>query len=315
MYSVHLNGDIVLSTGNAALHPESRTARNREFNKCKYNKHLATCDHVLAHCKEWDFKLDKMLAEPGAVKKICPFECDPFCPGKIRLSMIAKKKTFRVDYQALRRVTTSCIKAIQESPYKMIFFTLTFPKFKKHEITDSQANKCFSNFVDNLRTNYDTSHYVAVRERGTINGRLHYHCLVTLPFVDFRRLNLAWCRSISQFCEYSPNAVSSDPKARIIRDSIGASKYLCKYFNSVRKNKEVSRTRLIFISHGCRSDSLKLTEYEINTLLENYSFEVKKLNDYTIYFHVDDYDNFLSDRIFTLFNYPARGQPLIHNKN
>lgn len=318
MYNVHLNGDIVLSTGNAALDPETRIARGREHFKCKFNKYVAECEHVQEHIHNWDFKLDNHLSDfkPGSkIQKICPFECDPFCPGRVRLSEISRKKTYRIDYKHYRRIVTSCIKAIHESPYKMIFFTLTFPKYKKHEITDQAANNCFSNFMDNLRTNYNTSHYVAVRERGTINNRLHYHCLVTLPFVNFNRLNLAWCKAISEYCEYSRNAISTDPKNRVITSTVGSSKYFAKYFNSVRKNKQCSDTRIIFISHRCRSDSRRLTEHEVNTLLSDYSFEIRKLNDYTYYYNVDDYNSFLTDRIFELFNYPARGQPVIHNKN
>jgi hypothetical protein len=90
--------------------------------------------------------------------------------------------------------------------------------------------------------------YVAVREHGTKNNRLHYHLLCNIPYIDFRWLNSYWCDIIADYCDPSPNAVQTDPKTKFIHNPIRAMKYVCKYF--AKSIGTTSESRVFFISNN-----------------------------------------------------------------
>jgi len=166
---------------------------------------------------------------------------------------------------------------------EILFITLTFGEYKHgKEITEQQANDCFSNFVDRLLKEHDRGNYIAVRERGENNSeRLHFHCAIELPFVDFRTLNNLWNSCIQRFCNYSGRALYTDPKARFIKTTTGAVRYMCKYIS--KSIGQRSDTRVIFVSKEVAQAVIKkrMTVEQLLELKNKYScLKTERINDY-----------------------------------
>lgn len=107
--------------------------------------------------------------------------------------------------------------------------------------------------MENIRKSkkYRAEGYIAVRERGGKNDRLHYHLVVSIKFVSFIDLNRAWCRAISDYCEFSKNAIQSDGSNRVLKSPSRAIRYICKYISKSKNLK--SWTRLYFVSNNLLS--------------------------------------------------------------
>ena len=58
--------------------------------------------------------------------------------------------------------------------------------------------------------------YIAVKEYGEITKRVHFHFIVSYPFIDFRYFNDIWVNTISDICFYSSCAVRRTPGAPAI---------------------------------------------------------------------------------------------------
>jgi hypothetical protein len=257
MLSVHYSGDIV-STPDKEVGYLLECKRKRIKQICKYNQYESACK-VWQNCIK-TYQNIKRTNQEGRCEldnKIC-------CPGRMKSFLNSlKKKTYKIDYMTYRKLASASHSLVKNSPHKVLFLTLTFPKFKHDEITDKQANECFSKFVENMRTNYQSGGYIAVRERGSVTHRLHFHLLIDLPFIDFRIINGSWLHSVSDFCIFSNRALFSDKKARFILDPIRATKYVCKYFAKVR---EESESKIYFISNNL---IIKPYRFDVNGSFNN----------------------------------------------
>lgn len=158
------------------------------------------------------------------------------------------KKCFRFSSREKRIVKSSAIRLFHTKTNSIKWFTLTFTN---KNVQESDANKCLSKFLENLKQNYHAKNYVVVREDKNKIGEyhLHYHCLVDIPFTSFSKLNNAWCRACSGFMSYSPNALTSGQR-KIIDNIQGLVGYITKY---IAKTTQESETRVYFISKDCLS--------------------------------------------------------------
>ena len=187
----------------------------------------------------------------------------------------------------------------KECKNKNLFITLTFPKFKK-KVTDNEINNHFSNFIHNLRENYDCGGYVAVRERGKKNNRIHFHLLLAIPFIPFTTLNDSWCDTISDICDYSKNALQTDKKTLFIHNPGRALKYVCKYF--AKAKNQVSGSRLVFISNNIIQTAFKYYGNVRDFLTGYKSLTFTQSSDYTTMWRINDINEF--NRFCNTFLYP-----------
>ena len=157
-----------------------------------------------------------------------------------------KLKTFKLNAKSKRFVRSSAIRQALSAKYKIMFATLTFPK----DIDQKEANRCFSNFVDNLQTNFKLNSYVAVKENTKI-GRPHYHILLDLPYTDYQVLNTAWCSSFRRLMPGSRNAFTTG-RNPIIRNVDSAIQYITKYITKVERAQDDVKplTRQYFVSQN-----------------------------------------------------------------
>ena len=183
MINVHLNGDIVRCPDMREI--QARAAEIRDLHRiCKYNIHESSCP-------AW-----QIAVRTHKYCGRCSLAGSDSCPGhQIRTKLGKKEKQFKIDNQVYRKISSAAHYLVKESNNKVLFLTLTFPQFKK-KVTYDETNKCFSKFVENLRTNYCCQGYIAVREFGEKSHRVHYHLLCSLPYIPFPLLNNAWCNAI-----------------------------------------------------------------------------------------------------------------------
>lgn len=317
MLSIHFNGDIVSHPDYNEVHKKAQEIRDLHriciYNyhevsclpwliKVKTGKHSGRCD--LAGCA--DCPGHKRRLETGNKGK--HYKIDHATYRKMSSSVhyllkaskdIAIEK-FNVKCSKLKRLTKkdgtptkAYLKAQSKTRVKAIFITLTFPRFrKKHRLTktifeNETLNIYFSKFMENLRKNYSCVGYVAVREHGENNTlRTHYHVCLAIPFIDLRTLNTVWSNTIQTICFPSRNCLQSDKKTRVIYDTIGAVRYMCKYFSKSRGAE--SNSRLVFISHNLIKTAEKYTG-KIEDILDGYdSVTYYETSDYTATFRIID---------------------------
>lgn len=283
MLNFHLNGDIVRCPPMREI--QKRLAETRDTHRiCKYNIHEDSCN-----AWQSQFKCGR-----------CSLACSDLCPGHIKRTWDGlKAKKFKIDSGVYRKLSSAAHYLVHESKTKTLFITLTFPKFKRY-VTDKEINECFSRFVENLRTNYKCGGYIAVRERGEKNNRVHFHLLLSIPFVPFTDLNNTWCHTIKDICVYSPSALRTTKDTVFIKNPVRALKYVCKYFSKARG--QVSKTRLVFISNNILIKPVGLSE-SINDILKDYKgIYIQQTSDYTTCFRITDFNSFY--RFCTKFLYP-----------
>lgn len=305
MINLHLNGDVVRCPDVAAIKKRLAEIAEKEH-RCKYG----ISEY---HCSRWR----SFVGELTDVKRFsqygrCSLSGSILCPHyKQRVENGNKEKNFKIDAVNYRKLSSAAHYLVKKSEYKTLFITLTFPKFKK-PYNEKQLNECFSKYVENLRTNYDCSGYVAVRERSKIHSRrYHFHLLISLPFVPFAVLNAGWIAAIRDLCHFSKNAVTSDKKTLFIRNPQRALRYVCKYF--AKSKGATSRTRIIFISNNlvrkpAHFDNENCEYYTINDLLNSFkSVTSRRTSDYSTAFRINDNKEFavFCDRIlYKFFNLP-----------
>jgi hypothetical protein len=241
MLNIHLNGDIV-SCPDAVTIKERLNERRHAEGKCKYGE-------IEKYCPAWQNYIKQQPdIKPFSEFGRCFMNCSPLCPhNQFRRDIGNMKKSFAITSQTYRKMSSASHYMVKEFKNKNLFLTLTFPPFKKH-LSLNEANKLFSKFVNTLRFKKGMAAYVAVREHGTKNNRLHYHLLCNIPYIDFRWLNSYWCDIIADYCDPSPNAVQTDPKTKFIHNPIRAMKYVCKYF--AKSIGTTSESRVFFISNN-----------------------------------------------------------------
>jgi len=157
-----------------------------------------------------------------------------------------KRKTFMLNSKHKRLIRSASIRLFLKKKHAILFCTLTFPK----DIGQKEANRCFSNFTDNLKTNFKLNDYVAVKEN-TQRGRPHFHCLFDIPFTDYKLLNKSWCASFSQYMRGSPNAFTTG-RLPIIRTVQSVAGYITKYITKTVQSQSAVKpeSRQYFISKG-----------------------------------------------------------------
>lgn len=306
MLTLHLNGEIVRHADlkEVAIRRKERYDREK---RCKYGVKEVQCEPYV-------YFLNNNVTHKDVVKSVsqwngCELGNCTICPQyKTRKLYGSRKKEYSLTWETYRKLSSAAHYIVKESNYKTLFLTLTFPKFKKNEITEQQANECFSKFAENLKTNYNCEHYLAVRENGSKNGRLHFHLVISMPYVRFDILNNAWNHAIQDFCYFSKSAIQSDGSNRVIKNPSRAVRYICKYISKSFGQK--SRTRLYFISNSAlRSlyvnpetgevsykSNLKrtLSEYSVPVyeLLKDYKGIYINQCEYVTVFKITDYKSF-----------------------
>lgn len=180
-----------------------------------------------------------------------------------------KRKHFLLTSKHKRLIRSSAIRQGLTAKYKLLFCTLTFPG----DISQREANKCFSNFTDNLKTNFKLNSYVAVKEN-TQRGRPHFHCLFDIPFTDFKVLNKAWNSAFDHLFDFSRNAFTTgrNPIIQNIGHVIG---YITKYITkTVKAQTDVKpETRQYFISQNVHSSPALLSEDDFFFLMFKRKYE------------------------------------------
>lgn len=315
MLSIHFNGDVV-------RHPNTKRILTDKFKysltqgkNCKFGVKEAIC----ATFQDWikEIPRERIESRCELCNKFTSYkDKDGFiwknykCPKQQSnyLNSI-KAKSFKIDAQVYRKMSSSAHYLIKSSSYKTIFITLTFPKFKKlaydnkNRINERKINSAFSKFMENLRTNYNCSGYVAVREFGDKNSRVHFHCLLSMPYVPFITLNRAWCHAIQNISYFAANALTTKRKSIYINNPVKAVKYVCKYFS--KSKGTTSKTRIVFISKNIIIPSQKF-DGSSNKLLDSYKFDyMRHTSDYTTIFRITDEENFIkfcNDVIYPFFS-------------
>jgi hypothetical protein len=238
---------------------------------CKYNVHEDNCDTWLKQ-----FKCGR-----------CSLSGSDICPGHIKRTWDGlKAKNFKIDGGVYRKLSSAAHYLVNESKTKTLFITLTFPAFKR-KVSNEEINQLFSKFVENLRTNYNCGGYIAVREFGKANHRIHFHLLCAIPFVPFTDLNNTWCNTIKNICVYSRRALLTDNKTIFIREPTRALRYVCKYFSKAKGQS--SKTRLVFISNNIiQKPRVFPGNINFRDVLTGYGFTVHHTSDYTTMFRVEN---------------------------
>lgn len=271
MLSLHFNGDVIRHPDSAANYARRMSGYDQQ-RRCKYGVKEWECPVYMA----WLLKQDKVKRaseyprcfregseieirdDQGRPVKDLPEDITPEfikenqditklseCPKKRRLQMLGtRKKKFRITSRHYRMLASAGHLMLKTAKNKAVFFTLTFPKYKR-DVTEQEHNEYFSKYMENLRRNYSLNAYIAVRERGEIGGRLHYHVIADMPFINYGILNDVWINTISFICNYSNCALQTDKGKSVIYDTAGSIRYMCKYFTKARGQE--SDSRLIFI--------------------------------------------------------------------
>lgn len=306
MINVHLNGDIVRCPDIAEIHKRLNEIRDKH-RICIYNIHESTC-HVWqnTHQNISGMKIAKCTGR-------CSLAGFIDCPGHIRQSEHSHKlKTFKIDNKVYRKMSSAAHYMVKTAKYKTLFLTFTFPPFK-HIVNEKQINQAFSRFMDNLHNTYGVKYYIAVREHGDENDRVHFHTLLSIKFVDFTIINAAWCSAISNICDFSPSALRTTKETVIIRDPIKALRYCCKYFAKQRGSKSTSR--IVFIANnllthrddsGKRISNIQSRDYiSVNDILKGFKgVYIQQTSDFTTCFRItnnEDFEIFCNTYLYTLF--------------
>ena len=297
MINVHLNGDIVRCPDISAIHKRKIEINERQ-RVCVYGIHEYKC-------RTW---FDYCMAQPEIKALSCFGRCSlchsPECSmHKKRIDTGNMQKTFKIDNTIYRKISSSghyLIKQRQPKT-KTLFITLTFPKFKTKP-DEKKLNQCFSNYMENLHTNYGVKHYIGVRERGQENGRFHFHVVLNIGFYDFRVLNRAWNVAISDISASSNNSLQTDRKNRIIYRPGHALRYVCKYFSKQRGSS--SKTRIVFMSMPLILKP-KIEHCHIEDILSGYKgLFIKQTSDYSTLFRITnerEFDRFCNSYLYALF--------------
>lgn len=308
MINIHLNGDIVRCPDISAI--KKKIAEDRDArNICRYNIHEN-------QCPAWKSLQQTALNEANFDNKRyiygsrCHLVGCELCPGHQRQCKTGnQKKSFKIDNTVYRKIASSAHYLVKESNYKSLFITLTFPKFIK-KVTDNEINDHFSKFVENLRKNYNCGGYIAARERGAKGNRVHFHLLLSIPFIDFRILNDSWCNCIKDISIYSRNALTSDPKTLFIKNPERAMRYACKYFSKCKN--QVSETRLVFVSNNILQRPRQMRANSEYGFLDSFKFDyMRKTSDYTTLFRISDpveFNRFCREFLYPFFELSVKNK-------
>lgn len=306
MLTVHYAGSLV-------KHPDTARAYKRrqeyyaEKGKCKHGVTVWQCSDAMKEAKRITRegkKIDTDTCQLGSCG-MCPAYRSQVENGK-------KEKKFRITNRHYTEIADRVAYMKDNAKHKLLFLTLTLPKFKKDvklNTIDNEINKAFSRFVENLTEHYGLTAYLAVKEGDGVNKRYHFHLIAVLPFHSFIKLNNAWLSAISNLCEPSPNALTTDRNARFIRSTASAVRYICKYISKSRGI--ASKTRIIFCDRETAQAAVRVqTDHSKEELTEGFkSVRAFEMNDYVIKYTIADrkeFDRFFKTVIKPLFNSAGR---------
>jgi hypothetical protein len=206
------------------------------------------------------------------------------CPGIQKQKECGTiEKTYGIDFQTYNQIADRTAFMYHNRKHKLIFAALTIPPTKT-EINGNLLNEAFSKFIENLRTNYDLLHYIAIREGDGLNTRYHYHVIFDVRYISFIKLNSAWCHALRDICDFSNNAFRTKSKSFYIKDIAGAISYITKYIS-----KEIgtrSDSRVFFCDRETSNAIVKIRfDNDLQDIKENFkSIRRKILNDYVCRF-------------------------------
>ena len=328
MINVHFNGDIIRCPDIAAIQ-QRLIEQRKKLSICQFGIQECNCkawtdyqmlrpkERINRHCtlcRQYELTKDDISLE---AKKV--YKCQK---AQERYNNALKQKHFVIDNNNYRKISSAAHYLLKTSKYRTLFLLLTFPPWKEGfnpYKNENKLNECFSKFAENLVATYNCSGYIAVRELGKDTRRYHYHILCSIPFVPFPILNAAWCAAISDICEASPNALSSEPDNRLveIKTPGRAVRYICKYIS--KSKQQSSKSRLIFIANSLfrkpvsiRGEENKLYDKTGIMFLDSYllslkSVTISKINDYCTAIRVnnnEDFDKICNEVIYPMFNLP-----------
>lgn len=305
--TIHFKGSIVTHPDTSRSHA-AKVARYLSEGKCKFGVNCLSCSAFIAHALARDIPRENI--KPGRCELYKNEHYKQFCKGRARAKETGQiEKTYEITPRVYRDIANRVAWMKTTAKNRLLFCVLTFPNFKK-DATEKQLNECFSKFVENLTKTYHLSRYLAVRENNGLNNRIHYHCIFDIPFISFARINRAWCKSIRNFCDSSPNAFRTSPKNRFIRDAAGAVRYVCKYVSKCRG--VINKTRIVFCDHEtARAYVTARFNKSIAELKKDYkTIKMRKLNSYVSEFtftsrsEQNKFFNFYVRSIFNCFSPP-----------
>lgn len=305
MISFHFNGEIVRHPDMKQVH-KYNIARRDQSGQCQNGVVFLNCAAWTEYLKERP-EIQKLSSYGTCTLAGCK-KCPSYCK---RIEASNKKKSFTIDWKTYRKVASAAHYMIKEGTYKTIFVTLTFPRWKKeHKLTksfyyDEITNKLFSKFAENLRKNYHCEHYIAVKEYGEKNNRVHFHLIANLPYIPFSDLNNSWVHTISGVCFPSLCALQTDKKTScVIKNPIRAVRYVCKYVSKSFGRR--SDTRVVFISNNTLIRPVKVSEIGFNhiDILKQFKSIHIKTYDYVTVLKVTDrkeFNKFCHNFLYPLF--------------
>lgn len=190
-----------------------------------------------------------------------------------------KHKTFELNGASKRRIRCSAIRLKATAKNKVLVPVLTFPE----DVEEPAANRCFSNLIDNLKTNFDLHSYLAVKELTKI-GRPHFHLFLDIPYTPFKVLNQAWCSSFRHLMPSSDNALTTGPNP-ILSDVQDAVLYVTKYITKAEVGQKIMKpeTRQYFISRNVLSRPAMITDSMLTYLLIKYAHDCYESDFFTWY--------------------------------
>jgi len=274
--------------------------------RCKYGVEQYRCEAYVKDCQSKDEI--KPLSQFGRCVLSGSVNCPQYKKRKLQGST---KKTYSIDWKKYRQIASAAHYLIKTSEHKTLFLTLTFPQWRgKHKYTksfyyDEISNVKISNFLENLRKNYGCTGYIGVKEYGEATKRVHFHLIISYPFIDFRLFNNIWVNSISDICCHSACAVRREPgKPAIIRNPARAIRYVCKYISKCYGQK--SETRTVFISRNLLIKPFTIKEQNYNHIdyLKKYkSIYINTFEHVTVYKITDrkEFNRYCHEFLYPLF--------------
>lgn len=175
-----------------------------------------------------------------------------------------RKKYFEMDYRAYRKLASACVNLFDIKQHQCIFFTFTLP----NTINETEATKCFSNFLDNAKKTYKLKNYVYTKEIGT-NSNVHFHGIFDIPFIDLGDFKRSWFAAYSHITNnfHNNNVRLSEKNGAIVKSRDQAVRYICKYATKARGRRFESRC--YGISKAIQSRPRRLTEEEFRMLMDS----------------------------------------------
>lgn len=276
--TLHYNGSIV-------SHPDTTTNYEKKIDnyKCDGKCHRGYYLHLCTTLQSYYKKISDETGKPKAIdfNKPCHLDKSPKykndCPAYQKSKDDGnKKKTFEITNRVYNEIADRTAWMYNNGRNRLMFAVLTTPPPKK-DYNETELNEAFSRFVENLKKHYGLQRYLAVREIGKIGKLYHYHLILDIPFVEFARLNRAWCASLRNLAYPSKNAFRTKKESRFIYNVAGAVRYISKYLSKTKGHK--SETRLYFCDRDTALAIIK-TKFDIKNPISEIRKDYKTLSGY-----------------------------------